>query len=161
MIKNMQGMNPNACAQMYANQKGITKEEAIAELKSKYGDPSKDGAGAPQNSILDSKTDENELASVELDDEADTTKAVGTQKEETEESKSVDRDAVISALVSEAGISKTEATAALKALGIEDGSEQVDPATKLADFVEATGLSEDAAKAFLQKYVGEPKKDNK
>ena len=35
------GINPDTYAQNYANQKGITLEEAKAELKAKYGDPQK------------------------------------------------------------------------------------------------------------------------
>ena len=154
-----QPMDPDTFAQKYADQKGITKEEAIEELKQKYGDPTQDGANAPQdlfNSVT--KTDENSLVSTDLSTDFvdDSDKKVGAQKEQTEESKKVDKEEVINALVSEAGISKDEATEALKALGIEDGSEQVDPANKLSAFVEATGMTEAAAKAFLQEYVGEP-----
>lgn len=37
--KPSRGINPNTYAQQYANQKGISLEDAKAELKAKYGDP--------------------------------------------------------------------------------------------------------------------------
>ncbi len=39
------GKDPNAYAQEYATKHGMTLEEAKKELKEKYGDPSRDGAG--------------------------------------------------------------------------------------------------------------------
>ncbi|MBR2068978.1 MAG: hypothetical protein IJ877_04365 [Candidatus Gastranaerophilales bacterium] len=49
-------MDPNAYAQQYANQNGITLEEAKAELKSKYGDPKAPEADASLFSGLSQPT---------------------------------------------------------------------------------------------------------
>ena len=168
MINNTQGMSfndPNVYLQMYAQQNNLDIETAKAELQAKYGDPSQEGKNAPEDTLngnlFASKTSEDDLTEVDSESLSDiySINLTNTKKEDTEESKSVDKDAVIDALVDKANISYEAAKAALSALGIEDGSEKVDPATKLASFVEATGLTEADAKTFLTTYIGEPKKN--
>lgn len=44
---NFRGPNPDDYAQIYANQNNLSLEDAKAELKSKYGDPTQDGSNAP------------------------------------------------------------------------------------------------------------------
>ena len=47
------GMDPNAHAQKYAKQNGISLEDAKNELKAKHGDPQQ-----PQQSIFNGKTED-------------------------------------------------------------------------------------------------------
>lgn len=166
MINNLNFNDPNAYAQSYADKNGISLEEAKAELKAKYGDPSKNGAGAPtettQGELFASATDENSLVDVDtsftFDDDSEDVVEIYDLNDSQQPTQSVDKEAIVNALVKKAGISETEAKDALSALGLDKGADKVDPEVKLQAFAEATGLSTSDAKEFLKTYVGEPQK---
>lgn len=139
--------DPNVYAQNYADQNGITLEEAKAELKAKFGDPKKDGANAPkENMFKEHATNENEAVEIgDLEDDFD------------DSSMGMNKDAVIQALMDKADISYSEAKDALAEIDPSKGN--IDPSSAARTLSEATGLSFSEAQEFLQSNMGEPREE--
>ena len=125
--------NPNAYAQKYADEKGISLEEAKAELKAKYGDP-KQGTKIPN--IQNTSSEDNYVSTenlFDLDDDVTNVTLTDTIKndsksllkyiidlfksnnsDETEENKEPDPDEIAQEYADLKGISLEEAKAELK-----------------------------------------------
>ena len=107
-------MDPDAYAQQYANQKGISLDEAKAELKAKFGDPEqRKGPDSNQQvksgQLFSFKTDETDLVSFNNTTETE------SSKEKERPDKNIDPETFVQQYANEHNISLKEAKAELKA----------------------------------------------